>query len=683
MAGGAVRSGSIPGFRLQEVTTTWPAHAGLGGFAGYRGPVQSVSTWWYASPKRWRVSGRYLIPPRTPVLRGSELDGASFSPVPGTVVSDGRDIWQYDGRFVQVRKILPSDPVTQFWPLDPISPFGQNIHSLQALLAQARQGWTPVLKGSATIAGRAAYVIDLGQNRGLRGSASAHLGSGRNVIWVDKQTFFVLQRRLYAPDDPTKLLTQTTVTAVRYDAIIPPRLLRFVPPRGSIVDDSRPPANKLARPYRQGLAHLARRLPFSLLAPYVRPAGLTWTVPRLISNNTIALAFVPPHRAAGASAQATGLAISERRATAADLARPRPWTRIAAGGAAAWFRVTEHTRELSLVVDGTSIILASRVLDRGAMLALASVFSRVPGGHAPVAVPGVAPLTALRRVLSFPVFVPTWLPAGLAVQRVAEGGTQGGDPPVSAEIDYAGSAGSLSVFENWAGCCIDQDVRKWDMPIPLPDHAMAFSIGGTLWFDRAGTFVALSGSHLTQDQLIRIAGAMSSTASLPLGASVVYGNEVAARTARLNPTGIGPVGFGSRKSRAVVSLSALFGTPTWHGENTGCSRRFTEVEWGDLVAEFRVNTFSGYRYLEGGWLTTSGSPRASRRTVVPRLSTSRRITLGSTLAQVQRAYPRLHAGGTDMWRAGNGLVFMDNAARDPEPASSRIIEIKIGTCGDF
>jgi hypothetical protein len=69
--------------------------------------------------------------------------------------------------------------------------------------------------------------------------------------------------------------------------------------------------------------------------------------------------------------------------------------------------------------------------------------------------------------------------------------------------------------------------------------------------------------------------------------------------------------------------------------------------------------------------------------VVPRLSTSRRITLGSTLAQVQRAYPRLHAGGTDMWRAGNGLVFMDNAARDPEPASSRIIEIKIGTCGDF
>lgn len=32
---------------------------------------------------------------------------------------------------------------------------------------------------------------------------------------------------------------------------------------------------------------------------------------------------------------------------------------------------------------------------------------------------------------------------------------------------------------------------------------------------------------------------------------------------------------------------------------------------------------------------------------------------------------------------GVGLVFYDDALHDPEPPSSRIVEIKIGTCGDF
>jgi hypothetical protein len=67
----------------------------------------------------------------------------------------------------------------------------------------------------------------------------------------------------------------------------------------------------------------------------------------------------------------------------------------------------------------------------------------------------------------------------------------------------------------------------------------------------------------------------------------------------------------------------------------------------------------------------------------PRLATSRGITLGSTLAQLRRAYTVLHPVGTDKRQAGNGLVFVDDAKHDPEPPTSHIIEIKIGTCGDF
>ncbi len=170
-----------------------------------------------------------------------------------------------------------------------------------------------------------------------------------------------------------------------------------------------------------------------------------------------------------------------------------------------------------------------------------------------------------------------------------------------------------------------------------------------------------------------------------VGALVVHGSAVAARTMRLNPTGIGTVRFGLRKRRAVTSLRALLGTPTWHGENTGCGPRFTEVEWGDLVAEFRAKTFTGSRYAEGGYpLPTPGTRRVpSRMKPYPRLATSKGITLGSTFAELRQRYGELRVAGASEWRAANGLIFIDNAKRDPSPPSSRIIEIKVDTCGAF
>jgi hypothetical protein len=153
----------------------------------------------------------------------------------------------------------------------------------------------------------------------------------------------------------------------------------------------------------------------------------------------------------------------------------------------------------------------------------------------------------------------------------------------------------------------------------------------------------------------------------------------------LGPDGVGTVRFGVTKLKAVTELSDLFGTPSAQGVNTGCGSRYAEVEWGDLVAEFRLSKFSGFRYITGGYpLTTPGSPRQARpKTVFPRVATSKRISLGSTLAQVRAAYRSVRPIGADTWRSPNGLVFVDNALRDPVPTSSRIREIKIGTCGDF
>jgi hypothetical protein len=154
----------------------------------------------------------------------------------------------------------------------------------------------------------------------------------------------------------------------------------------------------------------------------------------------------------------------------------------------------------------------------------------------------------------------------------------------------------------------------------------------------------------------------------------------------LGPTGVGSVRFGLPKAQAVAELTALFGPPTARGANTGCGPRYAEVEWGDLVAEFRSGTFSGFRYATGGYpLTTPGSPRrpSPAKAPFPKLATSARISLASTLARLRAADPLLRRVGAGVWRSANGLLFVDDAKRDPEPASSRIVEIKIGTCGAF
>ena len=171
-----------------------------------------------------------------------------------------------------------------------------------------------------------------------------------------------------------------------------------------------------------------------------------------------------------------------------------------------------------------------------------------------------------------------------------------------------------------------------------------------------------------------------------VGASVAHGSAVAARTMRLNPTGIGPVRFGLPKTRAVTSLRALFGTPTWRGENTGCGPRFTEVEWGDLVAEFRAKIFTSLRYVEGGYplLAVGAGQVPSRTTPFPRLATAKGITLGSSLARLRQRYRKLRQSGSASWTAPGSLTFvLSSKYRNMYAGTDKLVEIKSNTCGAF
>ncbi|MGH3000121.1 MAG: hypothetical protein ACRDNM_12565, partial [Gaiellaceae bacterium] len=136
---------------------------------------------------------------------------------------------------------------------------------------------------------------------------------------------------------------------------------------------------------------------------------------------------------------------------------------------------------------------------------------------------------------------------------------------------------------------------------------------------------------------------------------------------------------GTPKPAAVAALTHDFGEPTVRGQNTGCSARYSEVAWGDLVAEFRLNVFSGYRYRTAGWPLNRGAPP---KTVSPRLATAKGITLGSTMSKLRRAYGALRFVGTDRWSAA-GLIFYDDGRPLDATRLRHIVEIKVGTCGDF
>ena len=110
----------------------------------------------------------------------------------------------------------------------------------------------------------------------------------------------------------------------------------------------------------------------------------------------------------------------------------------------------------------------------------------------------------------------------------------------------------------------------------------------------------------------------------------------------LGADGIGRVHFGLSRRRAVAELRRRFGAPSAEGVNTGCGPRYRELVWGDLVTEFRLGRFSGYRYVTAGYeiVIPHGPSAPAPRGPTAGLTTATGITIGSTLAQVRAAYRR-------------------------------------------
>lgn len=512
------RSGASS-FVMSEQAALWPAQ-------GYRSfgfsaadVVRSTLTRWYRAPNHWRVQTSGTATPR------SRQVGLSALAVPGVFVSDGSTVWDY----CQPCHSVQIEPFAgQSGPGD-LSPFGQDTSgrpaaSLSSLLQQARACYTPRRLGDASVAGRPTYVIDLEPARCY--SNSAHEDDGRRVIWVDKQTFFTLKSVLYSVYDRTRVFQTATVTRVQYNVALAPATFTYTPPLGVAVLDQRTPALTSplnAGPYEPGLERLAARAGYPFFVPTEQLAGLALRRPRYSAAAGLQLIYAPPG-ASGLSGE-SDVVIVERRATQADAALTPGAQRVLVsvpdstqtlGG---WYQPGAGGRanRLSLVRNGVYVSLSSRLLARDALLALAGSLAALPREPSMPPNPPLQGLAALRARMPFPIFVPTYVPAGLAPRTPTLQGE-------TVQIDYQAADGSvaLSVLEGPAGCCLDADPRKGGKLVALPHGLSAHALpneaqfgGPILWWEQDGAYLAISGPQLTAAQEVRVAASMSKTA--PLG----------------------------------------------------------------------------------------------------------------------------------------------------------------------
>jgi hypothetical protein len=152
----------------------------------------------------------------------------------------------------------------------------------------------------------------------------------------------------------------------------------------------------------------------------------------------------------------------------------------------------------------------------------------------------------------------------------------------------------------------------------------------------------------------------------------------------LSNRAIGGVRLGLPRKEVVTRLSELLGTRLPNPPpNRACGPAFTEIAWQHLYVELRHGRLVGFRYIADGWPPAASVGKRISGGARPPLLTTRGITLGRTLSQARASYGQLRPVGTNRWQTPDGLVLYDDARHYPDPPSSRIIEIKYGTCGDF
>ncbi|MGH7861534.1 MAG: LolA family protein, partial [Candidatus Dormibacteraceae bacterium] len=408
---------------------------------------------------------------------------------------------------------------------DNVARFGLDARDLDAVLARASKCGTPSVTGTATVAGRSTDVIDLVPSKCP--DVSTPELNGPSTIWVDQETFFVLKEVQYSGTDG-KLLSTTEVTSIQYNVPVAPARFSFTPPPGARIEDDRPKPTPAADQYQQRLAQLARQVDFPLFVPRATPSGLVPVQPRLDDTGgpQVQLSYVPPDEAGKAtSAGSTGVQITEQKASYdlidRTIQQAQPTTVSGGqGGLRRGRQIRGGGSDSAAIVlrGGTLISVTSVAVSADDLLRIAGSLEPVSGSHPPLPDPTPSALAEIRQRVSFSVFVPTWVPAGLTPEPPV-GGAQ---PAENVAIRYHTADGGvgLIVSNGTPDCCPGYAMLPSE-PIALPDGLQGHLIrrpttqygGLTLWWQQDGTTVTLTGPAVSESDLVKIAASVSKTAN--------------------------------------------------------------------------------------------------------------------------------------------------------------------------
>lgn len=501
---GSLAAGGIQSLELHETRTS---RTGTGE------TIRSVATRWFQAPGRWRVE----IQTTVTGSNGQELPDRGSASVS---VTDGTTVWYFD----QKQNTLTINPLPgNLNGQTNLTAFGPQPDSLNTLLAQASSCYNPKLQGTATVAGRSVYIVDLGV---MKCGAATPETNGPSTIWVDQETFLVLKYVQYSASGSEPLDT-TEVTSLRINPTLDAGLFTFAPPPGATVQDFRPKPAPTGDQFQQQLASLAKQSAFPLFVPDYVPAGLAPRQPRNSSTGGIELDYVPPEQVDKPSAAIlSGLLINEQPATYDLIVK---WTEgakpIQISKGQAWLRTDAPNpigggmdQAAYVLQDGTLVSIASFKIESAELVKVAGSLRTVPGSHAPLPNPTPPLLARVRQTVSFPVFIPTDVPAGLTPEPPVVT-----DKPASVQINYHSTDGAiaLTVTNGPHGCCSDLSTIKGEaiqVAAGVTAHLVqdaGDNIGSwTLWWEQEGTVIQLSGPNLTRADLLKIAASLNKTAEL-------------------------------------------------------------------------------------------------------------------------------------------------------------------------
>jgi trimeric autotransporter adhesin len=226
-------SGKVRSFVMTEVRHGTLNDPRLQAELGLKDDAQILSETrrWYVAPNRWRMEFTQKI---------VGADGKQVKSYATIGVGDGTNNWVFNSE----QNTVTVNPIAAGQKGKPeINFFGEDVNGLNHLFVQAGKCFDPKVTGNDTVAGRATFVIDFGPTKCP--SVTVPVMNGRETIWVDRETFFVLKHELRAKDS-SKSLASSEVTKIEHNIAIDPKCFVFTSPAGARINDIRPaPSSKL------------------------------------------------------------------------------------------------------------------------------------------------------------------------------------------------------------------------------------------------------------------------------------------------------------------------------------------------------------------------------------------------------------------------------------------------------